>query len=137
MLALAPMNGDVAKLGWLTGAWSEHRSDGTWTEEYWTPVRSELMLGAGLTGRGSSVRHFEHMRISKGADGKITFYGMPNGATAVPFVMTRQTENEVVFENAAHDYPQRVAYRRDGNTVIATVSLIDGSKEGRWIYRRP
>jgi hypothetical protein len=134
---LAPLKGDVSQLNWLSGAWSERRSDGTWTEEYWTPVRSEVMLGSGLTGRGESVRHFEHMRISKGADGQVAFYGMPNGAAAVPFKMVRQTDSEVVFENAAHDYPQRVTYRRDGDTVIATVSLIDGSKEGRWVYRRP
>lgn len=137
MLALAGVTGDVAQLDWLSGAWVERRSDGTWTEEYWTPVRSELMIGAGLTGRGNSVRHFEHMRISKGADGQVSFYGMPNGAAAVTFKLVRQTKDEVVFENAAHDYPQRVSYRRESDTVIATVSLIDGSKEGRWIYRRP
>ena len=137
MLALVPVMGDVSQLGWLSGAWVDRRSDGTWTEDYWTPVRGELMIGAGLTGRGEAVRHFEHMRISKGADGAITFYGMPKGAAAVAFKMTKQTANEVVFENPAHDYPQRVTYRRDGDSVIATVSLIDGSKEGRWVYRRP
>ena len=137
MILLAPVAGEVGQLGWLAGAWAERRSDGTWTEEYWTPVRSEVMLGAGMTGRGDSLRHFEHMRISKGADGTVTFYGMPNGATAVAFKMVRQMADEVVFENASHDYPQRVAYRREGDTVVATVSLIDGSKEGRWVYRRP
>jgi hypothetical protein len=135
MLMLAAPDG-VAALDWLAGAWADRRADGRWTEEYWTPPRGGLMIGAGLTGKGDALRHFEHMRIATGANGEIAFFGMPNGAAAVVFPLVRQTPTEIVFENAAHDYPQRVAYRREGDRVIATVSLIDGSREGRWEYRR-
>lgn len=137
LLALAEPTGSVTGLGWLSGAWVERKPNGEWTEEYWTPPRGELMIGAGLTGRGESVRHFEHMRIARGVDGSITFTGMPNGGEGVRFTLARQTADEVVFENPAHDYPQRVSYRRDGKTVVATVSLIDGGREGRWVYQRP
>jgi hypothetical protein len=48
------------------------------------------------------------------------------GATPVP---------GVVFENASHDYPQRINYRPDGrNRLAATISLLDGGRpvEYRW-----
>lgn len=137
MLMLAPVAGSVADLGWLSGAWVDRRPDGNWTEEYWTPPRGELMIGAGLSGRGNAVRHFEHMRIFKMPDGRLAFVGMPNGDPGVRFSLARQSADEIVFENPAHDYPQRVSYRRDGDRIIATVSLIDGSREQRWTYQRP
>jgi hypothetical protein len=137
MLMLAPVAGSVADLGWLSGAWVEQRPDGSWTEEYWTPPRGELMIGAGLTGRGDTVRHFEHMRIFKLPDGTVAFVAMPNGDSGVRFMLMRQSADEIVFENPAHDYPQRVTYRRDGNRVIATTSRMDGSKPNRWSYQRP
>lgn len=137
LLLLASVSGDVGQLGWLSGAWTVRGADGSWTEEYWTPPRGQLMLGAGMTGQGNSVRHFEHMRIFKETDGTIAFVGMPNGNKGVRFPLVRMTADEVVFENPAHDFPQRVRYRRDGATVVATVSLLDGSREIRWTYARP
>lgn len=136
-LILAPVAGNVADLGWLSGAWAERRPDGSWTEEYWTPPRGELMIGAGLAGRGDAVRHFEHMRIIKDGAGVIAFVGMPNGGKGVRFPLVQMSADEIVFENPAHDFPQRVRYRRDGAKIVASVSLIDGSEEQRWVYSRP
>jgi hypothetical protein len=137
LLAAANPPGDVDKIGWLSGAWREQKSDGSWTEEYWTPVRSQLMLGAGLSGRGESVRHFEQLRIWRGVDGKVMLHANPNGTKGSFFALVRQTGDEVVFENAQNDYPQRVTYRREGNKVVAAISLIDGKEERRWVYSRP
>ena len=136
ILLMAPVTGDVARLSWLSGAWAERKPDGGWTEEYWTPVRGGLMIGAGLTGRGEALRHFEQMRIETARDGSVAFVAMPGGKAAVRFALVRQSADEVVFENAAHDYPQRVSYRRQGDTVIGAVSLLDGSREAKWVYRR-
>jgi hypothetical protein len=136
-LLAADRAGGVPALGWLSGAWVERSEDGRWTEEYWTPPRGHLMIGAGLTGAKGRVRHFEHMRIAADADGSIAFYAMPNGGAAVTFDLVRQTADEIVFENKAHDYPQRVAYRRDGERIVASTSLADGSREMKWTYSRP
>ena len=137
MLLMAPVAGDVGQLGWLSGAWVERKADGGWTEEYWTPVRGGMMIGAGLNGTGESLRNFEQMRIETAKDGAVAFVAMPGGERAVRFPLVKQTAGEVVFENAAHDFPQRVSYRREGRTVIGAVSRLDGSREMRWVYRRP
>lgn len=137
LLAAAPIQGDVDKIGWLAGAWREKGANGEWTEEYWTPVRSQLMLGAGLTGRGEAVRHFEQLRIWRTTEGKVNLHANPNGAPGTTFALVSQTADEVVFENPDNDYPQRVTYRRDGDKVVAAISLIDGKQERRWVYSRP
>lgn len=137
MLMAAPIAGDVAKAGWLAGAWVERKADGSWTEEYWTPVRGKLMIGAGLTGKDAALRHFEQMRIETGADGSVSFVALPRGLNPTRFALVRQSADEIVFENAANDYPQRVTYRRDGAKVIGIISQLDGSREMRWTYSRP
>lgn len=134
LAAAAPVDA-VADFSWLSGAWVSQNGD-AWTEEWWTPPRGGVMIGAGFSGRGETATSFEHMRIMKDKAGTLAFYGMPGGAPAVAFPLVRQSEGEAVFENPAHDYPQRIRYRMEGETLVATVSLIDGSKAQSWRYRR-
>ena len=128
---------DISSLTWLSGAWSQKGGEQRWAEEYWTPPRGHIMIGAGLTGQGGTTRSFEHMRILADEQGRIIFYGMPGGALAVAFPLVRLEPNLVVFENPTHDYPQRISYRRNGEQLIATVSKIDGSNAESWTYDRP
>ena len=128
---------DISSLAWLSGAWSQKGAEGRWAEEYWTPPRGHIMIGAGLSGRTGTTRSFEHMRIVADSEGRIAFYGMPGGAPAVAFPLVKQEAKLVVFENPAHDFPQRISYRLDGKQLVATVSKIDGSGAESWTYDRP
>lgn len=94
------------------------------------------MIGSGRDGRGDTVGHWEWMRIERGIDGVVTFYGSPNGSTPVAFKATAADANSITFVSAAHDYPQRVRYLVTGDGIDAEVSLADGSKPNRWRYRR-
>ena len=69
----------------LSGCWEQKRDGGGWTEECWTDPRGGLMIGSGRDGSGDKVGHWEWMRIERGADGSLTFYGSPKGAPAVGF----------------------------------------------------
>ncbi|HYJ83135.1 MAG TPA: DUF6265 family protein, partial [Allosphingosinicella sp.] len=111
--------------------WIQGGPGDSWTEEYWTEPRADIMLGTGLSGKGLEVKSFEFMRI-QGA----TFWGSPQGQPAVPFKMTSMTPNVVVFENPKHDYPTRISYQREGKMLIATVSGPGGSNPQTWRYRR-
>jgi hypothetical protein len=44
--------------------------------------------------------------------------------------------SEIEFVNAAHDFPQRIAYSFKDGRLAAEISLIDGSKPRRWTYVR-
>ena len=120
----------------LAGCWEQKRDGGGWTEECWTDTRGSLMIGSGRDGRGDAVRHWEWMRIERGADGTVTFYGSPKGAPAVGFKATEADAKSVTFVNSNHDYPQRVRYTVTDTGLEAEVSLADGRKANRWSYRR-
>lgn len=120
----------------ISGCWEEKRDGGGWTEECWTDTRGGLMIGSGRDGNGDKVGHWEWMRIERGADGSLTFYGSPKGVSPVAFKATEADGKSITFVNAAHDYPQRVRYLATETGLDAEVSLADGSKPNRWSYRR-
>ena len=120
----------------LSGCWEQKRDDGGWTEECWTDPRGGLMIGSGRDGKGDSVGHWEWMRIERGTDGAVIFYGSPKGAPAVGFKATDVTASSITFVNAGHDYPQRVRYTVTAEGLDAEISLADGAKPTRWTYRR-
>lgn len=126
----------VDNLGWLTGHWVQETADG-WAQESWSPPRGGVMLGTGLTGKESTARSFEFMRITEGsAAGQIIFWGSPGGQAPVAFPMIQAGRREVVFENPKHDYPTRISYRREGGMLIATTSGPGGSSSQTWRYRK-
>jgi uncharacterized protein DUF6265 len=120
----------------LSGCWEQRGEDASWTEECWTDTRGGLMIGSGRDGKGDLVRHWEWMRIERGTDGSLTFYGSPKGAPAVGFKATEADGKSITFVNASHDYPQRVRYLVSEAGLDAEVSLADGSKPNKWSYRR-
>lgn len=138
LLALAPA-GLVAKEpmplpGWMTGAWAGGEGE-AWVDEFWTPPRGDLMIGAGRAGQGAKLQSFEHMRIEREADGTLVFWALPGGKNATRFVAVHADSDDVIFENAANDYPQRVRYWREGKEMKARISLLDGSKPMDFSWR--
>lgn len=120
--------------GWMAGAW-ELDGDGRWGDEYWTPPRGGIMIGSGRVGKGEKLANFEAMRIGYDDSGKLAFWAMPEWTAASKFPMVKQSDSEIVFENAAHDYPQRVRYWREGALLKAEISLLDGTKAKRFDFR--
>lgn len=135
VLAAATPAAKVDDLAWIAGQWSREEGD-RWTEEDWTAPRGGMMLGHSRSGRGDSLREFEFLRIAAGADGSPAYIAQPGGGAPVAFRLVQRDAASVTFENAAHDYPQRIHYARTGDTLTATISAIDGSKPTRWTYRR-
>jgi len=135
LLAAASPAASVADLGWLAGDWVSE-ADGRWTEESWASPRGAMMIGYSRSGRGEALREFEFLRIAAGEGGALAYLAQPQGRAPVAFPLTKHDATSATFENAAHDYPQRIAYARSGDTLTATISKIDGSKARSWTYRR-
>ena len=57
------------------------------------------------------------------------FIAYPNGKSPTRFPLKSQGENEFVFEQAGHDFPQRVIYRRSGNATLH--ARIEGKLKGK------
>ncbi len=138
LAAASPADGPavgVDDLAWMAGQWSREEG-GRWTEESWTSPRGGTMLGHSRSGRGDDLREFEFLRIAAGEDGTPAYIAQPGGRAPVAFRLVQRDAASATFENPAHDYPQRIHYARDGDTLTATISAIDGSKTMRWVFRR-
>jgi hypothetical protein len=131
----APASARIDDLAWMAGSWVQEK-DGRWTEESWTSPRGGVMLGASRSGRGASLREFEFLRLQVGEDGAVAYIAQPGGGAPVAFPLVQHDGASATFENAAHDYPQRIRYVREGERLTATISKIDGSGVRSWGYTR-
>lgn len=125
----------VAQLAWLSGDWVSER-DGRWAEEQWSTPRGGLMLGTGRSGKGERATGFEFMRIALDRGGKVVFWGSPGGSAPVPFHLVEAGARSVAFANPNHDFPKRISYRRNGDTLTAVVSGDTSANTQAWTYRR-
>ncbi len=119
--------------GWLAGAWAMQDGE-NWADEFWTPPRAGLMIGAGRSGKGAALQTWESTRIERKADGTISFFAQPKGVPASEFPMVDSGEQMIEFANPAHDYPQRIRYWREGRVLKARISLMDGSNAAEWAF---
>jgi len=117
---------DLARLAWLGGCWKSATGEAG-SEEQWMPGAGQTMLGMARTVKqGKTVSH-EFMQI-RAVDGTLAFTAHPSGQKSATFTLLRISETEVVFENAQHDFPQRVAYKLESETRLA--ARIEGLRNG-------
>lgn len=135
LLVAATPAASVDDLAWLAGSWVQE-GEGRWTEESWTSPRGGVMLGHSRSGRGDRLREWEFLRLQADGEGRLSYIAQPGGGAPVAFALVDRGPSSAVFENAAHDYPQRIAYVRGGDTLTATISLRDGSQARGWVYKR-
>jgi len=123
-------------LGWMTGTWTQSNGD-EFVSETWLGPGNGLMVAVNLTTRGPTRKSFEFLRIADTPDG-FSYYASPGGKAPTEFRMKEQGERRVVFENAAHDFPQRILYWRDGEHLIARIEGKIGEKERseEWRFSR-
>ena len=116
-------------LAWITGAWVLE-SEKSRTEEHWTDIAGNMMLGVGRTIVGGKTVFFEFLRIGERADG-IYYVAQPRGRAATDFKLTRFDGKQAIFENPQHDFPKRVLYRRnDDGSITARIDGGEGVTQG-------
>ena len=120
--------------GWMAGAWEKHDGE-AWSDEFWTPPRAGLMIGAAREGKGETLSVFEHTRIVRRSDGSLSYIAQPRGVPPTEFPMVGSGTDWIEFANPAHDYPQRIRYWREGRQLKARISLMDGGRAAEWSYQ--
>ena len=91
------------------------------------------MLGISREGRGVVLASRKTLVIEQAGAGALILIATVGRGSAV-FRMIRQDANSIEFANPSHDYPQRIRYWREGDTLHAEISLLDGSNANRWTY---
>lgn len=131
----APGKVALDELAWLAGHW-QGSADGVVTEELWLAPAGGLMLGLHREVAPGRPAAFEYLRIEVRGLGPV-YVASPGGGAATEFPMVASGPMEAVFENPGHDFPQRIIYRREGDTLIARIEgEVDGrQRSAQWEWR--
>jgi Domain of unknown function (DUF6265) len=127
MLSNAGQKAGIERLEWMSGCWV--LDDGKErTEETWMKPAGRSMLGMSRTVAGRETVFTEHIQIRE-ADGQIAYIvALEMSAKPTVFKLIKNSNDEVVFENPAHDFPQRIIYRRE--SADALFARIEGAEKG-------
>lgn len=116
----------IDQLSWLSGCWERRTTHGV-VEEQWSSSAGGMLLGFSRTVRRDSLIEYEFMRIYPAGD-TLVFEAQPARQAKAEFRAMPPFAPEVVFANPAHDFPQRVIYRRSGDSLLAR---IEGTRGGQ------
>jgi len=117
------------KIHWLVGNW-EYKSKINITES-WRIVSDTLLAGNSYTIRGTDTLSSEKTEIVL-KRGKLIYNVQvkeQNNGIVIPFLMTKCTNDSLIFENVLHDFPQKIIYKKIDNDNI--VAAIEGKIEGK------
>ena len=90
--------------------------------------RAGVMLGMSRTVRGDSLIEWEFMRLHERA-GKLVFAAQPARQAPAEFESTSIGSGVITFANPAHDFPQRIIYRRGGDSLFARIEGVRNGQE--------
>lgn len=131
LLSCGPAGTDQRlEAGWLEGSWRLDEGQNVFIES-WALQDDSTLVGQGVTVSGGETALFETLRIERRHTGTLyiaTVLGQ-NNDEPVAFRLTSSSDSELVFENPAHDFPQKIRY-----TLIAADSLvaeISGTADGK------
>lgn len=117
----------IGQVAWLAGCW-ERSSGNRIVEEQWMRPRGGTMLGMARTIRGDSTVEWEHLRIADERD-TLVYHAMPSRQAPAAFRAIRVASDTVIFENRAHDFPQRIIYRR--SSADSLHARVEGTMQGQ------
>lgn len=117
-------------LAWLLGTWRAESRDASITER-WTAASDLTYEGRGVTRSRTdgSIRDSEDLRIVAMGDGVFYVAKVAHNERPVAFRLTSCGDGQLVFENAAHDFPRRIEYRRMGEDRFEA-HVSDGASRG-------
>ena len=108
---------------WLVGCWVTTDKS---AQEVWVIDNDGALAGFGVAVEDNTVVFYEVLSIKPSANGTWAYTAHPSGQTSTSFEAVDIGDNHVIFRNPDHDYPQEISYRRDGQQLFATISLLGG-----------
>lgn len=119
---------------WLPGKWENQTQRGKMVEE-WSKLNDSTYTGRSYMITATDSISLESIVLKK--EGDEIFY-IPtvkgqNNEQPVKFKLTFSSPNQLVFENPAHDFPQKITYTLESeNSLMAEISgVINGQQRAR------
>lgn len=95
----------VASLSWLNACWERTTRTGR-AFEVWAPGGSGELVGYARVISEARDRQTEHLRIYMRGD-TLVYQAHPESQALTVFPLRAHAADSLVFENPAHDFPQR------------------------------
>jgi hypothetical protein len=122
-------------LAWLSGAWHTQTPQGPLEEHWLSPAPGRLIgIGRLIPQTPDPSAFFELLRIEPTAQG-LALLASPMGAPPVAFHLVESGPMRVVFSNPTHNFPQRIAYWREGEHLCVGLGLLEGPWRESWCYQ--
>ena len=118
----------IDKLGWMQGCWMPEGAE-KGSLEQWTSAEGGSLFGVSRTVKSGKTTAFEFIQIREITPGQLAYIAQPSGRPPTSFPLARQEGAAFVFENLAHDFPQRVIYRPDG--MHGMLARVEGMAKGK------
>jgi len=115
---------DIQKAEWLIGTWENKTQKGS-IYETWTKTGNNEFSGKSYSIKDKDTIVFENIRLVQ--ENRKLFY-IPtvknqNDGQPVRFAAKTISENQLVFENPQHDFPQIITYTKiNSDSLIAEIS---------------
>ena len=121
----------------LEGLWKTEQ--GPLFYEQWTLMADSNLAGKGFTIKGNDTLILETMRLRQ-KEGNWVYealaYGQNNGQS-ITFNLNDQSGNRWIFENLAHDYPNRIVYTfENDSTLMVRTENTAGNKVQDFHFKR-
>lgn len=126
----------IEKANWLVGEWGNTTKEGVLTET-WTKQNDSTMTGQSFFIIGKDTVHTENIVLEQKGDSLLYIPTIKNQNEGKPvtFNMITATENQFIFENKEHDFPQKITYTKvSADSLIAEISGIQDGKESKESY---
>ena len=114
---------NFARLEWLQGKWiSLSGKPGQSGHERWVKSSPTAFRGYGVTTKDGDTLFIEKLTILIKDDNIYYVADVPENRDPVYFKLTAITGTGFVCENPAHDFPKKIEYRHEQNSLKATIS---------------
>jgi len=120
----------LEKASWLIGSWQNNSVEGN-ASEIWEKKNDSTYFGKSYFIIGKDTVSSETISLEQ--NGEQLFY-IPivkeqNGGKPVKFKMTSINNNQIIFENPKHDFPQKISYSLITNDSL--LAEISGTMAGK------
>ncbi|MFI5212203.1 MAG: DUF6265 family protein [Ignavibacteria bacterium] len=111
---------EMQKLLWIVDKWVSAEGDMKSYEE-WEKKDENLFTGSSKTIKNGEMIFSEGLKIENTPDGIFYIADVKHNPAPVSFRLTSVSDTSAVFENPAHDFPQKITYLLEGGSLHAFI----------------
>ena len=126
----------IEKANWLIGEWGSTSKEGVLSET-WKKLNDSTLACQTYFTVGKDTVFAESVVLEQKGD---SLFYVPtiknqNGGKPVSFALTASSDQQMVFENPKHDFPQKIIYNKvTPDSLVAEISGMKNGKENKESY---